>query len=229
MVTPLEPLAVLDDVGVTYRDTGAPVHALRGVDLTIHRGETLALLGRSGSGKSTLLQVLGTLTTPTAGRYRLGDVDVGTLDRAARADLRRHRIGFVFQRFHLLPQLDAVDNVALPLRIAGVPRRTRRERATALLDRAGLGDRLDHRPGQLSGGQQQRIAIARALALNPDLLLADEPTGNLDSDNGARVLALLEELAAEGHTLVVVTHDEELARRADRVLRVEDGRLGGAE
>ncbi len=215
----------LQGVGVTYATGAAAVHALRDVELVFEPGEYAALLGPSGSGKSTLLHVLGCLQTPTAGRYLLGGVDVGSLDRAQLADLRGQRIGFVFQRFHLLPGRTALDNVAVPLRLQGVGRREREARARQLLERVGLGDRATHRPGELSGGQQQRVAIARALANRPGVLLADEPTGSLDSAAGASVMELLEELRGEGRTVLIVTHDEALASRAARVIRLQDGRL----
>jgi len=219
-----EALLCLRGIEKVHSKAGAPVRALDGVDLDVMRGSYVALTGASGSGKSTLLHVLGCLDRPTAGSYRLAGDEVAVLapDELAR---RRRTIGFVFQSFHLLARLSALDNVALPLRYAGVAQRERRERAAALLARVGLGERLSHRPGELSGGQQQRVAIARALVAQPELLLCDEPTGNLDSHAGADIVELLEELWREGRTLIVVTHDEGLALRAQRVLRMRDGRV----
>ena len=219
-----EPLLSLTAVNRTYHKGGAPVHALAGVDLVIQRGEYVALLGPSGSGKSTLMHLFGCLDRPSSGRLCCEGVDLAGLDATALA-LRRRRIGFVFQAFHLMPRLTAVQNVALPLRYAGVPQREREARAAALLQRVGLGERLDHRPAELSGGQQQRVAIARALVHEPPLVLADEPTGNLDTRSGEDVIELLESLWREGRTLVLVTHDLRLAERARRVVRLLDGRI----
>ncbi len=219
-----ESLLRLRGVTRVHEKDGAPVKALAGVDLDVAAGEYAALLGPSGSGKSTLLQVLGCLDAPTAGSYRLEGREVAGLPVAALA-LARRRIGFVFQSFHLLPGRTAQENVALPLRYAGVPERDRLARAAAVLQRVGLGDRMRHLPRELSGGQQQRVAIARALVAQPALVLADEPTGNLDSRAGGEIVALLEELWREGRTLIVVTHDERLALRARRVVRMLDGRI----
>ena len=219
-----EPLLRLRAVDKVYQKDGAPVRALAGVDLDVHKGEYVALLGPSGSGKSTLMHVLGCLDQPTAGSYRLdGDEIVGR--DATELAARRRRIGFVFQSFHLLPALTAQANAALPLRYAGVVPDQRMRRAAAVLQRVGLGERLAHLPRELSGGQQQRVAVARALIGAPDLLLADEPTGNLDSKSGQEIAALLEELWREGRTLIVVTHDDRLAARAQRVVRMLDGRV----
>ncbi len=216
----------LDAVSMRYDQHGhAPVDALRDVDLTITRGEYVALLGPSGSGKSTLMHVLGCLATPTSGRYELDGVTVQGLDRNRLAALRNEKIGFVFQRFHLLPRQTALENVALPMRFAGVSPSERTDRARTLLELVGLGDRTHHRPSELSGGQQQRVAIARALANEPPILLADEPTGNLDSTAGAEIVELLEALHADGCTMVVVTHDEGLAERAGRRIRLLDGAI----
>jgi putative ABC transport system ATP-binding protein len=207
-----------------HQKDGAPVAALDGVDLDVARGEYVALLGPSGSGKSTLMHVVGCLDRPTSGSCRLAGEDVVSLP-ADELAARRRRIGFVFQSFHLLPGITAQANVALPLRYAGVAPAERMARAAEMLRRVGLGDRLQHHPRELSGGQQQRVAIARALVTAPDLLLADEPTGNLDSRSGGEITALLEELWQEGRTLIVVTHDERLAARARRVVRMLDGRI----
>jgi putative ABC transport system ATP-binding protein len=221
------PLLHLRGASKVYEKNGEPVRALDGVDLDIHRGDYVALLGPSGSGKSTLMHLLGCLDQPTAGSYRFAGAEVRGLAPDQLAALRR-RVGFVFQAFHLLPGLNAQQNVALPLRYADVAPAERAARAAAMLTRVGLADRLTHLPRELSGGQQQRVAIARALVTAPELLLADEPTGNLDSRSGADITALLEELWREGRTLIVVTHDERLAARARRVVRLLDGRVVAA-
>ncbi|WP_243420489.1 ABC transporter ATP-binding protein [Micromonospora globispora] len=212
------------DVSRTYQLDGVSVPALRGVSLTIDPGEYVAVVGPSGSGKSTLMHLLGGLDRPTGGRLVIGGRDVASLSAPDLATLRNETIGFVFQAFHLLPRTSAVDNVALPLVYRGIGARQRRERAAAMLGRVGLGHRLNHRPNQLSGGEQQRVAIARALVTDPAVLLADEPTGNLDSVTGEAVLALLEQLNAEsGVALVMVTHDHDVAARARRQIAVRDG------
>jgi putative ABC transport system ATP-binding protein len=212
------------DVTRSYQLDGLEVPALRGVSLTIAAGDYAAILGPSGSGKSTLMHLMGGLDRPTSGTLLLAGRDVARLSPAELAALRNHTIGFVFQAFHLLPRTSAVDNVALPLVYAGVRAGERRRRAESMLARVGLGHRLRHRPNQLSGGEQQRVAIARALVTGPSLLLADEPTGNLDSGTGAEVLALLEALNTEsGVAVVVVTHDHEVAARAHRQIRMRDG------
>ncbi|MEM6673190.1 MAG: ABC transporter ATP-binding protein [Planctomycetota bacterium] len=213
----------LEGIGRDYPHAGDVVRALRSVDLTIEGGEAASVVGPSGSGKSTLLHVLGLLDTPSRGTYRLAGRDVSALDRDERARVRNREVGFVFQRFHLVGRLEARENVALPLRFAGTPRRERLRRADELLERVGLETRRTHRPAELSGGQQQRVAIARAMACGPRLLLADEPTGALDRAAGAAIVELLAELNAGGTTLVVVTHDEDLARKLPRVLRMLDG------
>jgi len=209
----------------TYTMGEDPLHALRDVDESVAAGEYVAIMGPSGSGKSTLLNVLGCLDSPSRGRYLLAGDDVAGLDENALAETRLRRIGFIFQSFHLVPRLTAVQNVEMPMIFAGVAPMERRARAKASLAAVGLSDREDHRPNELSGGQKQRVAIARSTVMDPGLLLADEPTGNLDSRSGAQVLDLLAELHAGGRTLVVVTHDPGVARRADRVVVMRDGRI----
>jgi len=215
----------LTGIRKTYRQGGAEIRALDGIDLSIRPGEFVAIMGPSGSGKSTLLNVLGALDKPDAGRYRLGTDQVGELDDDAASDLRNRRIGFVFQSFHLLPRLTVLENVLLPQRYAQPPDAQAPQRALQLLERIGLGSRTGHRPGELSGGQLQRAAIARALLNQPALLLADEPTGNLDSKSAIEVMALLTELNAGGQTLVLVTHDPDIAARAGRTIHLHDGRI----
>ncbi len=224
-IAPTDDIVVMDDIRKVY-DTGkVKVEALKGVSFTIRKGEFVAIVGPSGSGKSTLMNLLGCLDTPTSGTYRLAGEPVAGLTRDALADVRNRRVGFVFQAFNLLPQITALENVVMPLLFGGVPPKERRERATAMLGKVGLGDRIDHRPTELSGGQMQRVAVARALAMRPDMLLADEPTGNLDSTSGSDIMGLFTELWSGGGTLVVITHDMSLARRAGRVIEVHDGRI----
>jgi putative ABC transport system ATP-binding protein len=213
----------LAGISRTYEVGGEPVHALVDVSEEIQPGEHLAIMGPSGSGKSTLLHVLGCLDRPDRGTYELDGRDVSRLDEAALSLVRRHTIGFVFQFFHLVPRLSAQENVELPMIFAGTPAAERRERALARLRAVGLEPRAKHRPDQLSGGERQRVALARATVLEPKLLLADEPTGNLDTASGRHVLDLLEQLNASGLTLIVVTHDPAVARRARRVLVLKDG------
>lgn len=201
------------------------VHALRSVDLDIEEGAYVAIMGPSGSGKSTLMQLLGCLTRPSEGKLWLDQQDVSSLDDAGLARVRNQSIGFVFQSFNLLPRYTAEENVALPLMYAGVPRADRLKRAAAALDSVGLGNRRSHRPGQLSGGERQRVAIARALVIEPRVLLADEPTGALDSDAGEAVLALFDQLHADGRTIIMVTHDNEVGRRARRIIYLRDGQV----
>ncbi len=205
--------------------TEAEVVALRGVDMTIRPGEFVAIMGPSGSGKSTLMNLVGCLDTPSHGTYLCDGVDVATLDAEQRATLRLRKIGFVFQGFNLLSRLDALENVAMPLGYADIPRAERLTRAQAALDAVGLGARVHHRPSELSGGQQQRVAIARALINRPPILLADEPTGALDTRTGEEILALFKQLRDDGHTVVLITHDAEVAAHADRVFVMRDGEL----
>jgi len=205
--------------------TEAEVVALKDVDLRIERGAFVAIMGPSGSGKSTLMNLIGCLDTPSTGRYLLDGVDVSTLDAEDLATLRREKIGFVFQGFHLLPRMSALENVAMPLSYARVPVADRERMASEVLEAVGLGSRTGHRPNELSGGQQQRVAIARALVNRPPLLLADEPTGALDSKTGEEILALFKRLRDEGHTVVLITHDAEVAAHADRTWIIRDGEL----
>ena len=214
---------VATDVRRVYELDGVSIPALRGVSLTVEHGDYLAIVGASGSGKSTLMHLLGALDRPSGGTLVIGGRDVATLSPAEMARLRNETIGFVFQSFQLPSRTTARDNVALPLVYRGIGRRERRERAEAMLDRVGLAHRVDHRPNQMSGGEQQRVAIARALVTGPSVLLADEPTGNLDSATGRSVLALLESLNADGVAVVVVTHDREVAGRAHRQIVMRDG------
>ena len=213
------------DLERTYQSGTAPVAALAGLSLQVRRGEFLAVMGPSGSGKSTLLNILAGLERPTGGRAVVDGVDLGTLDENGLARYRRGKVGIIFQAFNLLPRYRVVDNVAFPLLFAGVALDERLRRAAAILERLGMGPRAGHHPSQLSGGELQRTAIARALITDPALLLADEPTGNLDSANGEALLKLLAELHDKGQTIVLVTHDETIARRAQRVVRMRDGRL----
>jgi putative ABC transport system ATP-binding protein len=217
------PLIEIADVTKTYSMGEVQVEALRGVSLDVAGGEFVAVMGPSGSGKSTLLNILGCFDRPTGGNYRLAGEDVSGLDANALAETRNRTLGFVFQSFNLLARTTALENVELPLVYAGVHRRTRRERATEALERVGLGDRLHHHPSQLSGGQQQRVAIARALVNQPRLVLADEPTGNLDSRASDEMMALLADLAGEGITILLVTHEPDVAAKARRVIVVRDG------
>uniref|UniRef100_UPI003F58FF19 ABC transporter ATP-binding protein n=1 Tax=Vibrio cholerae TaxID=666 RepID=UPI003F58FF19 len=219
------PLVELQQICKHYTSGQNVVKALDGVDLTIRHGEFLAILGPSGSGKSTLMNVLGCLDKPTAGRYQLDGHPVDSLSTQQLAAIRNQKIGFVFQSFNLLEYASALDNVALPLVYAGVKAKDRRRRATELLTRVGLANRLDHKPNQLSGGQKQRVAIARALIDQPQILLADEPTGALDSKSGAEIEALFNELHREGRTIIVVTHDNELAKRTKRIVTIRDGQV----
>ncbi len=207
-------------------DTGkVKVEALKGIDLDIFPGEFVAIVGPSGSGKSTLMNLVGCLDTPTDGVYEIGGDNVAGVTRDQLAEIRNRRVGFVFQSFNLLPHISAQENVELPMLFGGVSPKERRQRAADLLDKVGLGDRLDHKPTELSGGQMQRVAIARALAMNPDILLADEPTGNLDTSSGTDIMSIFTELWKAGRTLVIITHDPALARRASRIVEIRDGRI----
>jgi putative ABC transport system ATP-binding protein len=219
------PLIEIQDVHKVYDMGEVQVRALDGVTLTIDSGEYVAIMGPSGSGKSTLMNLIGCLDTPTSGSYRLKGNEVAGMSDDDLARIRNGEIGFIFQTFNLLPRSDAIQNVELPLVYAGVPRRERRERAMQALTTVGLGDRMHHRPNEMSGGQRQRVAVARALVNRPSILMADEPTGNLDSKTGEEIMGLMDELHAQGRTIILVTHEEELAVRAARVVRLRDGRI----
>ena len=223
-----QPFLRLENVSRVH-GLGGPVqvHALREVSMQVRPGELVAVMGPSGSGKSTLMHILGCLDVPTEGRYQLAGEDVGAMSEEQLAGIRNRRIGFVFQQFNLLATMPAWRNVELPLSYSGAGRAERRERAVTALRQVGLGDRIQHRPGELSGGEQQRVAVARALVTEPDLLLADEPTGNLDSASTADILALLGDLHATGRTIVVITHEPDVARRAQRTVRMLDGLVSG--
>jgi len=222
----LAPPAIdLEGVGKTYATGKVAVHALRNVDLRIERGEFLSVMGPSGSGKTTLLEILGCLSNPSCGRYRLDGRSVEEIDADGLAELRGQEIGFVFQSFNLLPRLSVLENVELPLSYRGVGRRERRRRAQESLERVGLGHRAAHRPNEISGGEHQRVAVARALVNRPSLVLADEPTGNLDTRTGREILGLLESAHAEGNTVVIVTHDPAIGELAQRRLTIHDGEI----
>lgn len=219
----------MEGVRKTYSTGAAAVEALRGIDLSVAAGSFLAIMGPSGSGKSTLMHILGCLDVPSSGHYWLSDEDVSDMNEAQLAEVRNRRIGFVFQQFNLLPSMTALRNVELPLMYAGIPAPERRRRALDALARVGLADRVDHRPGELSGGQQQRVSVARALVTDPALILADEPTGNLDSVSTRDVLDLFHELHDAGRTIVLITHEAEVAAEARRVVRITDGLLSEAD
>ena len=208
-----------------YQMGDTAVHALDGVTLTVDRGEFVAIVGQSGSGKSTAMNIIGCLDVPTSGTYHLGGVDVSTMDDDQQAEIRNRMLGFIFQQYNLIPKLNVLENVELPLLYAGLPASERKERARSALERVGLGDKCKNLPAQLSGGQQQRVSIARALAGNPSVILADEPTGALDSRTGRDVLNFLQKLNAEGDTVVLITHDNSIAVRAKRIVRLQDGRI----
>lgn len=219
------PLISLDTISKTYTLGGETVTALDRVSLDVDKGELLAVIGPSGSGKSTMMNILGCLDTPSDGCYRFDGRDVSSLSERSLSKVRGEMIGFVFQKFHLLPELTALENVELPLSFLGIPPAKRRALATESLSRVGLDSRLHHRPSELSGGQQQRVAIARAIAQKPPLILADEPTGNLDSASGKAVMELLRALHRDGHTVVIITHDDEIASSVPRRVRLKDGRI----
>ena len=223
--SPDGPVIAMRGIRKVY-DTGkVQVEALRGIDLAVRPGEFVAIVGPSGSGKSTLMNLIGCLDTPTSGTYHLTGEAVAGLSKNDLAAVRNRRVGFVFQNFNLLPQITAYENIEMPMLFGGLPRQERHDRTVSLLTRVGLQDRMEHRPTELSGGQMQRVAIARALAMNPDILLADEPTGNLDSSAGGDIMGLFQELWNQGRTVLVITHDPALARRAGRVVEMHDGRI----
>ena len=218
-------LISLQDIRKTYVLGDQTVHALKKIDLDIHQGEYVALMGPSGSGKSTLMNIIGCLDTPSAGQYWLNQKEVSQMSDIELSKVRNDEIGFVFQTFNLLNRLSSLENVALPLVYAGVSQKERLERARETLNKVGLGNRLDHKPNELSGGQRQRVAVARALINNPSLLLADEPTGNLDTQTSNEIMALFEEIHAGGNTIVLVTHEEDIAKHAKKIVRLRDGMI----
>ena len=221
----MEHLIELKDIYKIYPMGEETVHALDGVNITIDQGEVVAIVGSSGSGKSTAMNIIGCLDVPTSGTYHLGGVDVSTMEDDQQADIRNKMLGFIFQQYNLIPKLSVLENVELPLLYAGVPADQRRERAIRSLERVGLADKKKNLPSQLSGGQQQRVSIARALAGDPSVILADEPTGALDSKTGREVLGFLKKLNREGDTVVLITHDNSIAVKADRIIRLQDGKV----
>jgi putative ABC transport system ATP-binding protein len=218
-------LISLENITKTYILGDQVVHALKGVDLQIQRSEYIALMGPSGSGKSTLMNIIGCLDSPSSGIYWLNNHEVSKMSDASLSEVRNREIGFVFQTFNLLNRMNAVENVALPLVYAGIPKKLREDMAREVLERVGLKDRMNHKPNELSGGQRQRVAVARALVNNPSLLLADEPTGNLDSKTSHEIMLLFEEIHAAGNTIVLVTHEEDIAQHAKKVVRMKDGNI----
>lgn len=225
----MEPLIRVDDLHKIYNPGENEIRALDGVSLTIGRGEFVAIVGHSGSGKSTLMNMLGCLDTPTSGHYYLEGLDVSTLSDNQLSDIRNKKIGFIFQGFNLIANLDAVGNVELPLIYRKIGKQKRRRIAVQALKKVGLGARLNHRPNELSGGQQQRVAVARAIAAQPPIILADEPTGNLDSRSTVEIMDILKELHRSGRTVIVITHDDDIARQVNRVIRIMDGRVESDE
>ena len=219
----MEPLITIKDIGRKYIIGTEVIHALKSVSLNINKGEFVALMGPSGSGKSTLMNILGCLDTPTKGEYILNGIDVSHMTDNELAEVRNSEIGFVFQTFNLLPRNTALDNVALPLVYAGANKLQRNERARKALENVGLGNRVDHRPNELSGGQRQRVAVARALINDPSIILADEPTGNLDTKTSIEIMGLIEDIHAKGNTIILVTHEEDIALHAHRIVRMRDG------
>jgi putative ABC transport system ATP-binding protein len=224
-----ENLIRITDIGKTYVIGAESIHALNSVSIEIHKGEFVALMGPSGSGKSTLMNILGCLDTPSKGTYILNGTDVSNLSDNQLAEIRNKEIGFVFQTFNLLPRSTSLDNVALPLVYAGLKKDEREEKATKALENVGLGNRMMHKPNELSGGQRQRVAVARALVNNPSIILADEPTGNLDSKTSIEIMGLLEEIHAKGNTIILVTHEEDIAKHAHRIIRMRDGLIESDE
>ena len=219
----MEPLITINDIGRKYVIGSEVIHALKSVSLTINKGEFVALMGPSGSGKSTLMNILGCLDTPTKGEYILNGINVSHMTDNDLAEVRNSEIGFVFQTFNLLPRSSALDNVALPLIYAGINKEGRTARAKQALTNVGLGHRIDHKPNELSGGQRQRVAVARALINDPSIILADEPTGNLDTKTSIEIMGLLEDIHAKGNTIILVTHEEDIAQHAHRIVRMRDG------
>lgn len=219
----MEPLITIKDIGRKYVIGTEVIHAIKSVSLTINKGEFVALMGPSGSGKSTLMNILGCLDTPSKGEYILNGINVSQMTENELAEVRNTEIGFVFQTFNLLPRNSALDNVALPLVYAGISKEKRQERARQTLENVGLGHRVDHRPNELSGGQRQRVAVARALINNPSIILADEPTGNLDTKTSIEIMGLIEDIHDKGNTIILVTHEEDIAQHAHRIVRMRDG------
>lgn len=219
----MQPLITIKDLGRKYVIGAETIHALKSVSLNIYKGEFVALMGPSGSGKSTLMNLLGCLDTPTKGEYILNGINVSQMTDSELAEVRNKEIGFVFQTFNLLPRSTAQDNVALPLIYAGVKKKDRDERSKTALENVGLGNRIHHKPNELSGGQRQRVAVARALINNPSIILADEPTGNLDTKTSIEIMGLMEEIHSKGNTIIIVTHEEDIAQHAHRIVRMRDG------